>query len=50
MGIYRITNGAVGKALPLTAAGGAGVANIADVPAGSSAWLFENQSAPLGTK
>jgi hypothetical protein len=50
MGIYRITNGAVGKALPLTAAGGAGVANIADVPVGSSAWLFENQSGTLGTK
>ena len=50
MGIYRITNGAVGKALPLTAAGGAGVANIADVPVGSSAWLSENQSGTLGTK
>ena len=50
MGIYRKTNGAVGKALPLTAAGGAGVANIADVPVGSSAWLFENQSGTLGTK
>ena len=50
MGIYRITNGAVGKALPLTAAGGAGVANIADVPVGSSAWLCENQSGTLGTK
>ena len=49
MGIYRITNGAVGKALPLTAAGGAGVANIADVPVSSSAWLFENQSGTLGT-
>ena len=49
MGIYRITNGAVGKALPLTAVGGAGVANIADVPVSSSAWLFENQSGTLGT-
>ena len=49
MGIYRITNGAVGKALSLTAVGGAGVANIADVPVSSSAWLFENQSGTLGT-
>ena len=49
MGIYRVTNGAVGKALPLTAAGGAGVANIADIPVGTSAWLFENQSGTLGT-
>ena len=49
MGIYRITNGAVGKALPLTSVGGAGVANIADVPVSSSAWLFENQSGTLGT-
>ena len=49
MGIYRITNGVVGKALPLTTAGGAGVANISDVPVSSSAWLFENQSGTLGT-
>ena len=49
MGIYRITNGAVGKALPLTTVGGAGVENIADAPVGSSAWLFENQSGTLGT-
>ena len=49
MGIYRITNGAVGKALPLTKVGGAGVENIADAPVGSSAWLFENQSGTLGT-
>ena len=41
MGIYRVTNGAVGKALPI------GAGN--DTISGPSAWLFENQSGTLGT-
>jgi len=41
MGIYRVTNGAVGKALPI------GVGN--NTISGPSAWLFENQSGTLGT-
>ena len=41
MGIYRVTSGAVGKALPI------GVGN--NTISGPSAWLFENQSGTLGT-
>ena len=41
MGIYRVTNGAVGKALAI----GGGNATIS----APSAWLFENQSGTLGT-
>jgi len=41
MGIYRVTNGAVGKALPIFG----GTATIS----APSAWLFENQSGTLGT-
>ena len=41
MGIYRVTNGAVGKALAI----GGGDATIS----APSAWLFENQSGTLGT-
>jgi len=41
MGIYRVTNGAVGKALAIAG----GTATIS----APSAWLFENQSGTLGT-
>jgi hypothetical protein len=39
MGIYRVTNGSVGKALPITAT---------DTITSPSAWLFENQTGILG--
>ena len=39
MGIYKVTNGSVGKALPITAT---------DTITSPSAWLFENQTGTLG--
>jgi hypothetical protein len=40
MGIYRVTNGAVGKALPIVGS---------DTITSASAWFFENQSGVLGS-
>ena len=49
MGLFPINGSTIGKALPLTAVGGAGVANISDTLDSRSAWLFENQTGTLGT-
>ena len=49
MGLFPINGSTIGKALPLTAIGGAGVANISDTLDSRSAWLFENQTGTLGT-
>tara|TARA_B100000780_G_C21025913_1_gene411222 strand:- start:51 stop:944 length:894 start_codon:yes stop_codon:yes gene_type:complete len=49
MGYFPRNQGFISMALPLTSVGGAGVANIADVPVATSAWLFENQTGTLGT-
>ena len=49
MGLFPINGSTIGKALALTAVGGAGVANISDTLDSRSAWLFENQSGTLGT-
>ena len=49
MGQFPTSDSIIGKALPLTAVGGAGVANISDTLDSRSAWLFENQTGTLGT-
>jgi len=49
MGLFPINGSTIGKALPLTKIGGAGVANISDTLDSRSAWLFENQTGTLGT-
>ena len=50
MSRFPTSDSIIGKALPLTNAGGAGVANISDTFDSRSAWLFENQTGTLGTK
>ena len=49
MSRFSTSDSIIGKALPLTNAGGAGVANISDTFDSRSAWLFENQTGTLGT-
>jgi len=49
MGQFPTSDSIIGKALPLTKIGGAGVANISDTLDSRSAWLFENQTGTLGT-